>query len=142
MKNLKLRKIFVYGTLQRGLSNSSYIESNEIEWMESAIAEGEIYMVKNARYPAATFQDNCNSTITGELYSIKPECIEYVIQKCDHLEGHPSYYKRKEIEVVDSYGETHAAYSYEFKYLSQIGERINSGSYKDEMNGIVSERSK
>lgn len=123
---MKINKMFVYGTLQRGYYNERFLPDYMISKIWDATLSGDLYMVKHASFPAVV-NVNSGNTVYGELYEIKEEYIENAIESCDYLEGHPILYKRTLVDVKDAHGETHKAYAYIFCQLNKLGERIEDG---------------
>lgn len=123
-----INKIFTYGTLQRGLSNSFYIEDSSIKNIKKGTVKGTLYEVQGVTYPAVLF--NSDKEVEGELYEIHPNELDKVMKSCDTLEGHPTLYIRKIVKVTDEDGKVHIAYAYEFNMLESLGPEIESGSYR------------
>lgn len=126
-----INKIFVYGTLQRGMYNASFINDEWIDKSINATIQGDLYMVKRATFPAVINVNSSENLVYGELYEIKEEFIKDAIEICDRLEGHPHFYKREEVPVTDKNGYQHIAYAYIFIHKDEIGEKIRSGNYKE-----------
>ena len=76
---MKNNKIFVYGTLKRGMYNQKFIPQSMIANMWNATLDGDLYTVKGATFPAV-INLNSGNTVYGELYEIKDEYIEHVIE--------------------------------------------------------------
>lgn len=125
----KINKIFTYGTLLTGMVNAYILEKDTIKSNLKATIAGELFMVKGASYPALLL-DNKDTLVKGEVYEIKDEFLDEVIALCDHLEGHPSYYKRKIEKVTLADGTECEAYVYEFMIYQYLGEKIENGDYK------------
>jgi len=136
---LKTNKIFVYGTLLRNMSNARIIKEESIEWIEDAATKGSLYMVKGARYPAM-IHENDDDIVYGEIYSIKSDYLDETIKYCDHLEGHPSFYKREIVTVVDKEGNEHDAYTYNFQMYEMLGEKIENGDFRDAFSKMFSRK--
>lgn len=122
-----MNKIFVYGTLQRGMYNHFYMCDKYVENCTPATTKGKLHMVKCCTYPAMVPGDD---TIKGELYSIKEDYLEECIDACDMLEGHPTFYKREIVKVVDNEGNEHDAYTYIFQKHNLLGRPLPDGNYK------------
>ena len=126
---MKNNKIFVYGTLKRGMYNQKFIPQSMIANMWNATLDGDLYTVKGATFPAV-INLNSGNTVYGELYEIKDEYIAHVIEQCDYLEGHPVLYKRTLVQVQDEYGNYHDAYTYIFCRKDNVGKLIKNGIFK------------
>ena len=86
-------KIAVYGTLRRGEGNWSYFLKGRSAYLKTAVISG-FRMVTNGAYPyAIEFEGN----ITVDLFEIDEDTLE----RLDYLEGYPSHYNRKLIDVGD-----------------------------------------
>ena len=127
-----INKLFIYGTLQKGMSNQSFLPDEAIVNRQKATIKGELYWVERGCYPALLLEGH--DTIYGELVEIKSEYFASVLKNCDRLEGHPSFYKREQVNVNLSNGETVECYSYIFKQFPLLGSRIYSGNFIQEYN--------
>ena len=95
-----MNKLFVYGTLKNGYSRNSVLE--ESKFIGEYITKPNFTMVDLGFFPGLI--EVGNSSITGELYEVTDEILEY----CDRIEGHPTFYFRKKIllkndQIVWSY---------------------------------------
>lgn len=98
------RLVFVYGTLKQGFCNNGIIEDQEyISHATTKDARWQMHSLGG--FPGVVSGDK---TITGELWSLTKEAFE----RCDRLEGHPSFYRREIIPVVDSDGNLQKAWIY------------------------------
>lgn len=96
-------KLFVYGTLKSGHGNNRFLET--AEKIGDAITVGKFGFYKNG-IPYVT-DDEEKVNVKGELYKVPPN----VLDRCDMLEGHPSFYTRKLIKVRVG-NTTHKAWCY------------------------------
>jgi gamma-glutamylaminecyclotransferase len=114
--------IFVYGTLRKGYGNNKYFLLDD-EFICEAKTEGK-YALYAAGIPFLNKHEQvCN--ITGEVYKVDDNKLVHI----DALEGHPAWYKREIITVVDEDGNKFQAWVY-FNDDSS-GELIESGDYND-----------
>jgi len=95
-----MNKLFVYGTLKKGYSRNSVLE--ESKFIGEHITKPNFTMVDLGFFPGLL--EIGNTSITGELYEVSDEILEY----CDKIEGHPTFYFRKKIllknnQIVWSY---------------------------------------
>ena len=123
-----MKKIFVYGTLQRGMYNHFYLDDKYVENCTPATTQGKLHMVKGCTYPAMVPGDY---TVKGELYSIKEDYLQEVIDACDMLEVHPTLYKREIVQVIDNEGNEHDAYVYIFQKHGLLGKLLPDGNYRN-----------
>ena len=121
-----LRKVFVYGTLKRGMSNAGYIPDYVIETMCEATTKGKLYYVNGGTYPCLKLKGD--NTIYGELYSIKEKCWPIILKQMDELEGCPVLYERKKIYVNTPNGKEEC-WAYIFKMDKFLGDEIQSGKF-------------
>jgi gamma-glutamylcyclotransferase (GGCT)/AIG2-like uncharacterized protein YtfP len=84
-----MTKIFVYGSLLRGMANHDVIK--DAQYGGRARTAYEFTMVRLGYYPGVVHEGD--QSIVGELYELSP----VQLQRVDMLEGHPDYYKRKQI---------------------------------------------
>lgn len=95
-----MNKLFVYGTLKKGYSRNSVLE--ESKFIGEYITKPNFTMVDLGFFPGLI--EVGDTSITGELYEVSDEILEY----CDRIEGHPTFYFRKKIllknnQIVWSY---------------------------------------
>jgi gamma-glutamylaminecyclotransferase len=92
-----MEKVFVYGTLKRGHSNSFILE--RAKFLGEDTIKGK--MLDLGPYPCVV---RGNKTVHGEVYEIGPATLK----RMDYLEGHPDFYTRHKIET----GNGHQAWAY------------------------------
>lgn len=126
-----INKFFVYGTLMRGMSNQHFISEKAITSIKPVELLGTLYWVERGNYPALRFNSSKEYLIHGELVEIKDEFLKQTLASCDHLEGHPSFYKRVIVDVTDMDGKTCKAYAYEFQHYNMLGDEIPNGNFRD-----------
>ena len=97
-------KLFVYGTLKKGLHNHSFLKG--AKFIGDAYAgPGFTLVIKGLPY---LLRDNEGEGCEGELYEI----TNLQLKRIDFLEGHPHWYERKEITVYTNGGKSHKAWAY------------------------------
>jgi len=93
-------KIFVYGSLMKGMRNNHLLYDSDF------IGEGktnpEYDMIDMGLFPAITFGGSLQ--IKGEVYQVE----NWILKAIDRLEGHPFFYKRSPIKLEN--GETVETY--------------------------------
>jgi len=83
--------IFVYGTLKRGWGNNAIIHDQK--FVDTAITSPDFQMYTLGGFPGVVLGDN---HILGEVWEVD----DVAFDRCDRLEGHPNFYKRKQIFVA------------------------------------------
>ena len=119
--------LFTYGTLRVGQYNAPLIQdtSNYKETVKSvksfimvtSCVDSFPYLIDPDHWPEMR---HMAVQITGDIYSVNSKGISM----CDHLEGHPTWYCRTTIEVVDKANVKYSAQAYiltqgSFNNLSQ-----------------------
>jgi gamma-glutamylcyclotransferase (GGCT)/AIG2-like uncharacterized protein YtfP len=88
--------LFVYGTLKKGYGNHHIIADAEFLGTAKTPRNYDIFPV----HPAGGFPicvENGKFHVLGELYKIN----EKILARCDQLESHPDFYRRKLIKLHD-----------------------------------------
>ena len=105
-------KVFVYGSLKKGHSNHSLIQSSEFI-CEAITIDRNYDMLSLGSFPAMV--NGGNYDICGEVYNISKETLTYL----DELESNGSFYIREKIGVAPIDANTDAwfyAWVYILKY--------------------------
>ena len=113
-------KLFVYGTLKRGLHNHGVLGNSE--YLGSATTMGAIYHLGG--FPGYKLEGR--DEIHGELYEVSDELTW---NRLDRLEGRPYLYDRHEKDVRYEGGEV-AAQIYVFQRDVPESSRIASGRWE------------
>lgn len=112
--------LFVYGTLKKGFANhhllreADYLGKGRTKRKYALYVDSIPYVVKE---PATSF-------IYGELYQVNASQLERI----DWLEGHPNWYCREQIQIVDQHNKTVAAWAYLFP--DRVGTLNTTGRYQ------------
>lgn len=116
--------LFVYGTLMSGLSNNRLLK-NSLQ-IDTATTEGKLTLLASS-IPYLV-DEKSKSYVTGEVYEVDEKTLSAI----DQLEGHPGWYSRKIISIVNELGDKMKAWAY-FMPRSTVGNAkvIESGSYRD-----------
>lgn len=85
--------LFVYGTLKRGFHNHVCLGQNATFIGEADLHGWKMYSLGG--FPAIAQGDGI---VQGEVYEVDDDGF----QRCDRLEGYPSFYNRSEVEPVIS----------------------------------------
>lgn len=91
-----MNRIFVYGTLKSGMPNHSLITDDKKSKLvfDNAIIRGRMFSL--GQYPAIC-PDHWGYS-NGEVWEVSDETLAIL----DQLEGHPNFYTRHEVTLVDS----------------------------------------
>lgn len=89
-------KVFVYGSLKRGLYNHPLLEKATFVSSFTIPKEENLGMLNLGAFPGVIRmpQKNTGYPIHGEIYDIN-EYDETTLKNLDFLEGHPNFYERK-----------------------------------------------
>lgn len=102
-----LPRVMVYGTLKKGHGNHKHFfgNSKSSTFLGNCTIEGEFVMLNiYGTLPGVIDLEEARpelkkkftgGALHGEVYAITPELLTSI----DHLEGHPSFYKRKQIKT-------------------------------------------
>ena len=105
LRQLPLQRVFVYGTLQRGLSNHHQLEDSRLVHGFVRTQATDIALVEapgGGQYPYAIKADDARpdsqrGPLLGELFAVSTDLLE---SNLDDLEGHPFFYARSRIPIV------------------------------------------
>ncbi len=84
-----MEKIFVYGTLKRGKSNSGLLR--HANYLGDHVTKDKYAMVSLGAFPAVVLHGDTH--IHGEVFEVS----EATFKSVDRLEGYPSFYSRMKI---------------------------------------------
>ncbi|MDA0128899.1 gamma-glutamylcyclotransferase [Vibrio sp. MarTm2] len=107
--------LFVYGTLRKGQSNQSFLDSAEFLGQHETLPEYALYDL--GAYPAVTAG---HRSIVGEVYLIDDDTLA----KIDELEDVPVEYRREQIDTP--FGR---AWIYLYQDTSQLDSLLASGDW-------------
>lgn len=113
--------ILTYGTLLKGESNHGLLQDSL--FVKEGITKPEYTMISLGGFPGIL--TGGTTSIKGEVYEVDKKTLD----RLDRLEGHPDWYKRTPIELLD--GTQVEVYIY--PPLKGEGEKrvIESGSWRD-----------
>jgi len=90
------RRVFVYGSLMRGLGNHPVLSRNgRAEFVREARTLPLYSMIDLGSFPAVL--ETGDTAIVGEVWEIDAECLRAL----DRLEGNPDFYYRDEVLLED-----------------------------------------
>lgn len=119
--------IFTYGTLMSGLHNHHFLKNSKF----IARAHTQIPYVMYGRGIPYVSKEEHRYPITGELYEITADQLDSI----DILEGHPNFYKREEIPVIQEDGQETVAWIY-FCNPHPAAKKLEQGDYRKHLNEI------
>lgn len=97
--------VFVYGTLKKGYRLNRALASSEFLGTGTTFDKFKMYNLGS--FPMVTREDEI-AQVLGEIYRVS----EQVLSNLDAIEGHPGFYRRTEIKVLDEHAEIQDAYIY------------------------------
>jgi len=104
--------VFVYGSLRKGFQNNYKLDAAEYGGMYHTVQTFYMIGAKSGAYPYVTAEQLHESllptSIYGELYHVSPELLESL----DNMEGHPTQYKRRIVELANDAGKKTMAHMY------------------------------
>ena len=90
----ELNKLFVYGTLKKGFNNHHYVK--EYECLGEANTVEKYPMINSGYFPSLIDDKGIGYYIKGFVYLVD----DNQLVKIDNLEGHPTFFQRKEIDIA------------------------------------------
>lgn len=116
-------KVFVYGTLKRGMGNALYLEDSE--YLGPCAIPGAL--INLGSYPAFVLMDGQEDLVFGEVYQIGVDTFLAL----DRLEGYPGFYNRT---IKDTeYGKAWVYYIPKENMELERFETIESGVWTPEL---------
>ncbi len=101
-------KLFVYGTLKKGLCNHSFLQN--ARYLGEAVTKDSYPLIAPKKwYPYLIDEPGRGKRVKGELYLVDLPTLKRI----DRLEEYPRYYTRKRIKVFAG-GQEHEALAYFF----------------------------
>lgn len=86
-----MNEVFVYGTLLSGQHNNRLLSSSTLLGTDEV---GGIEMHDLGPFPACVASER-SEKVVGEVWEVSDETL----QRLDYLEGHPTFYKRVQIQT-------------------------------------------
>ena len=112
--------MFVYGTLKKNFPNSYLLQSAQYLG-EGRTRDKYALYVQGIPYVLKSEQRYC---IHGELYNIDDKTL----RRLDKLEGHPDWYYREQVAILDANKQVLTAWMY--LYPNRIGKLNPDGRYE------------
>lgn len=136
-RDMRTIRVFVYGSLLRGLGNHRLLDNDGAEFLGANVtAEHAFKMYEYARgaFPAVCRTDRDGDAIVGECYRVNAATLA----RLDQLEGHPDFYRREPVTMAD--GSVAWTYLIDGARLEGRGNpRVLGGSWQDYLDGVVYE---
>ena len=139
MKNIKIDRVFVYGSLRSDMFNYDLYLDGKVEENVKGTIEGDLLHIENKGYPAVVSGDG---EVVGELMKFKD--FEATLKELDELEAYEegkeneNEYNRKIVNVKIAEGTVIKAYYYEYNPTADYNKEdklvpVNSGDWKTYM---------
>lgn len=110
-------RVAVYGSLRQGYGNHRLLEDSK--YLGNGITEGRYTMMHLGGFPGVI--ENGNTSIVVEMYDVDDDTA----RDLDRLEGHPSFYERKQINVLPTNTADEAKWEPAWMYL--LPQKWNDG---------------
>ena len=95
-----MNKLFVYGSLRSGCYNNPLLIRNDAKLLYPTHTRSPLFdLVSFGTFPAMILGRN---KVTGEVWEVSNDLLAIL----DRLEGHPRWYRRTEITVVNPFDES------------------------------------
>lgn len=105
-----MTKVFVYGTLKKGFGNHGILGKSE--FIDEAITKERCFTMFDGVFPFVSdsfVNDELCGSVVGELYEVVDE---QTMANLDRLEGVPTLYVKREVDVATLQGDTYKATMY------------------------------
>lgn len=104
-----MQRIFVYGTLKKGYGNHGVLGRSK--YINEALTNSREFTMFDGGFPyvSDSFTDKNTGSILGELYEVDNE---QTLANLDRLEGVPTLYIKREVDVTTLDGNTYKATMY------------------------------
>lgn len=114
--------LFVYGTLKKGYWNNQLLKDSK--FVGDSVTKNK-YALYTSGIPFLSDIEEV-SKVHGELYEID----SFTLERCDRLEGHPTFYTRKEIPIIVNNAEVLAWCYICNKFNRNSASLLTTGSYE------------
>lgn len=96
MAHNRLTNVFVYGSLLSGLHNHRVIASGRLLGEARIVTRG-LRMIDLGAFPGLVDDPASTDPVVGEVYEVDRDTLLAL----DRLEGHPTFYRRRMVELED-----------------------------------------
>ena len=98
-----MARIFVYGSLRKGMYNHEIYLKNKSTYIEDAYVKGTLYSLKGKKYPALIAG---NDTIIGEIFEVDAEAMGPLNALENYVEGCvDNEYNKVNLQIYNEKGE-------------------------------------
>lgn len=111
-------RVAVYGTLKQGFGNHRLIDAEPVE---HGVVRG--HRLYESGIPFLVEDKTSDYDVVVEVYDVDADTLESL----DWLEGHPSFYCRKELDIILADGDVTSAWVYQYPHPS--GEENTTGNF-------------
>lgn len=119
-------KVFVYGTLKGAFGNHRCMKSAEGEYLGAGTINATMFNLGG--FPKVSLvAEHLVNVVSGELYEVSDEGITTYL---DRLEGYPSFYDRKIVDVTLESGEPYRAWVYFIDSPKQTENLLTEGVWR------------
>jgi gamma-glutamylcyclotransferase (GGCT)/AIG2-like uncharacterized protein YtfP len=131
----EIKRLFVYGTFLQGEPRNTLLHDSDL--LGSLDIPGELYTT-DMGYPAASFKDNGNHHVSGELYELSRGNLTDKITMLDKIEGvDDGLFKRRVLKINDRSMFAYEAGESLYSFLNNKC-KIKSGNWR--LHGSVAKR--
>ena len=109
-------KFFTYGTFRKGECRHSILQSFKPVFIKTITTAPQYKLFDLGSFPGMA---KGNKVVVGELYELPEEALTVF----DGIEGHPVFFKRAEIKLVDG------SYAIGYIYPHESNDEIMSGDW-------------
>lgn len=114
-------RIFCYGTLKRGHGANRFLQDHDAVFVGESVTHARYSLYRLGWFPGMIIDEDVNGGVLGELYEVTEDCLDLL----DDYEGHPSLFRREEIELQDG----SKAISYLYQRNCSVAERVEGGDW-------------
>ena len=120
----KLEKVFVYGTLKKGMGNHRLLEGSGFLGMGETVAQYGMYVLPGG-IPYVKGRSGMKAVIVGEVYEVDEDAL----RRIDRLERHPDFYRRRLVPVMLNQEEEIRAWLYFLADEDREGDLFIGGDF-------------
>jgi gamma-glutamylcyclotransferase (GGCT)/AIG2-like uncharacterized protein YtfP len=112
-------KVFVYGTLKTGFCRNHALDGQS--FLGNCKTKPKYKLFTGGSYPCMVKSEGQGKEIHGELWDVDEDCL----RRLDRIEGHPTLFKREQVDIDHPEGATAIAYFWQMGFddrLREIGD--------------------